>query len=164
MSDRKLFETAVAVVLEHEGSDYTVNPLDSGGATKYGIAKRWNPGVNIAELTREQAIEIYRDRYWNGQRYDRLPEVIAIKAFDLAVNMGKRSAVICLQRALRAVGLTVVIDGVLGPETWTAASEAEPFSLLAALRSEAAGEYRVLVARNGDQAAFLRGWLNRAYS
>jgi len=35
---------------------------------------------------------------------------------------------------------------------------------MAALRSEAAGEYRVLAAKNQDQVVFLNGWLNRAYA
>ena len=35
---------------------------------------------------------------------------------------------------------------------------------MAALRSEAAGEYRLRVARSADQVVFQGGWLNRAYA
>jgi len=33
---------------------------------KYGICQSANPDVDVAHLTREQALQIYRDRYWNS--------------------------------------------------------------------------------------------------
>ena len=93
-----------------------------------------------------------------------LPEPVAIKVFDLAVNLGDQTAVICLQRALRACNLKVKTDGLLGPETCGAAERADAAALMAAFRSEAAGEYRLRVARDAGQAAFRDGWLNRAYA
>ena len=164
LTSRKLFERAIEVVLEHEGDTYTDNPTDRGGPTKFGIAKRWNPDLDVASLTRAQAIEVYWERYWRGRWYDSLPDSIAIKTFDLAVNLGSQTAVKCIQRALHACGLQVVIDGILGNETCGAAGKANPDALLAALKSEAAGEYRLLVARSADQAVFQGGWLNRAYA
>jgi lysozyme family protein len=164
MTSRELFDRAIEVVLAHEGETYTNHPNDRGGSTKFGISQRWNPGVNVRELTRAQAIEIYWERYWEGRRYEQLPERVAIKVFDLAVNLGEQTAVSCLQRALRACGTRVTVDGRLGPETCGAAVEADEAALMASLRSEAAGEYRVRVARRADQAAFQGGWLNRAYS
>ncbi len=100
----------------------------------------------------------------HGHRYEFLPEVIAIKVFDLAVNLGHKTAVMCLQRALHACGLRVAIDGRLGMETCGAAGQADQGALMAALRSEAAGEYRLRVARSADQVVFQGGWLNRAYA
>lgn len=163
MTSRQLFDRAIEVVLEHEGETYTDNPNDRGGPTKFGIAQRWNPDVDVRELTRGQAIEIYWERYWKGRGYEDLRERIAIKVFDLAVNLGEKTVVTCLQRALRACGVPVKVDGRLGPETFGAARWTDDVPLLAALRSEAAGEYRLRVARDGDQTAFERGWLNRAY-
>ena len=89
------------------------------------------------------------------------------RALRVAVDLrllGERTVISCLQRALLACGIRVKIDGRLGPETWGAASRAEEAVLLAALRSEAAGEYRLRVARDADQATFRDGWLNRAYA
>jgi len=163
MTSRELFERAIEVVLAHEGDTFTDNPNDRGGPTKYGISQRWNPDVDVRELTRERAIEIYWERYWRGRGYERLPEAVAIKVFDLAVNLGDRTAGRCLQRALRACGTAVKVDGRIGPETSGAVRWTDEAVLLAALRSEAAGEYRLRVARDSDQAAFERGWLNRAY-
>ncbi len=164
MTSRELFDQAIEVVLEHEGDTYTDNPLDRGGPTKFGISQRWNPDLDVKSLTRTQAIEVYWGRYWRGRRYDCLPKSIAIKTFDLAVNLGHQTAVTCLQRALQASGLHVAIDGVLGNETCGAAGKANQDALLAALRSEAAGEYRLRVARRSDQVVFRDGWLNRAYA
>ena len=164
MTSRELFDRAIEVVLEHEGDAYIDNPLDRGGPTKFGIAQRWNPDLDVKSLTRARVIEVYWERYWLGHRYEFLPEAIAIKVFDLAVNLGNRTAVTCLQRALQACGLRVVIDGILGTETCGAARQADQTALMAALRSEAAGEYRLLVARHSDQIVFQGGWLNRAYA
>jgi len=164
VTSRELFDRAIDVVLMHEGQILTDHPDDRGGPTKFGISQRWNPDVNVRELTRDQAIEIYWERYWLGRGYERLPEPVAIKVFDLAVNLGDQTAVTCLQRALRACGIRVKIDGRLGPETCGAAGRADAAVLIAALRSEAAGEYRIRVARDAGQATFRDGWLNRAYS
>lgn len=163
MSSRETFDKAVEVVLAHEGG-FVDHPADGGGATNYGISSTYNPGVDVASLTREDAIEIYFEKYWSGNGYELLPERLAIKVFDLAVNMGRNAAVTCLQRALRATGTMVAIDGVLGPETAGAAALLCELAILAALRSEAAGEYRVKLVRDPTQAPFAAGWIARAYA
>ena len=163
MTSRDLFEKAIEIVLEHEGG-FVDHPNDAGGATNWGISSRWNPGVDVANLTREDAIEIYWTTRWDDRGYDRLPERIGVKIFDLAVNMGERNAGLILQRALRAVGIRVAIDGLIGLETIGAAARACEVALLAAVRSEAAGEYRIRLVRDESQAPFAEGWLERAYS
>jgi lysozyme family protein len=161
------FERAVARVLGDEGG-YADNPSDPGGETKFGISKREYPQLDIAALTRADAVAIYyRDR-WQRYRYSELPGPIAAKVFDLAVNIGPAHAVRCLQRALRACGRRLTEDGALGRATATAAAGANQLALAAALRAEAAGYYRALAAlergrRAGGDREFLDGWLNRAY-
>lgn len=162
MESRELFDLAIEVVLQHEGGS-SDHPRDAGGRTRFGICERYNPGVDLENLTREEAIEIYWQKYWSGHRFDRLPVEIAVKVFDLAVNLGDAIAVACLQRALRACHITVTIDGIIGPQTAGAARSAFEDSLLAAIRSEAAGEYRLRIAWHSDQAVFEIGWLARAY-
>jgi len=164
MTSRALFDQAIEVVLAHEGEALTDHPADRGGPTKFGIAQRWNPDLDVRHLNRQQAIEVYWERYWQGRGYERLPDAIAIKVFDLAVNLGGQTAVLCLQRALRASGIRVKVDGLLGPVTCGAAQGADGIVLLAALRSEAAGEYRIRLERDGSQGVFGTGWMNRAYA
>lgn len=163
MSSRETFDKAVEVVLAHEGG-YVDHPSDPGGATNYGISSAANPDVDVANLTRAGAIEIYWSSYWVGNGYDLLPERLAIKVFDLAVNMGRNAAICCLQRALRAAGQTVGLDGVIGPETAGAAGMLCELAVISALRSEAAGEYRVILVRNPSSAPFASGWISRAYA
>lgn len=106
-----VFERAVEVVLKHEGG-YVWHPRDPGGETNFGISKRAYPHLNIKELTREQAAEIYRKDYWEKCKIETLPEPLRLMVFDTAVNMGPQRAIGLLQAV---VGATV--DGSLGPET-----------------------------------------------
>lgn len=161
------FQRAVARVLRDEGG-YADNADDPGGQTKFGICKRDYPDLDIAALTRDQAIAIYYRDWWRRYRYADLPGPVAVKLLDLAVNIGPDHAGRCLQYALRACGRQMDYDGVVGPLTIAAARAANQLALLAALRSEAAGYYRTLAAlergrRPDGDREFLAGWLNRAY-
>lgn len=155
------FLAAVERVLAIEGG-YSSNPADPGGATKFGISARSNPGVDIATLTRDDAVRIYWTEWWLRFGFAQLPA--AAKTFDLAVNMGAANAIECLQRALRACGSPVTEDGALGPATALASRRADPAELMAALRSELTAHYRMVAANHNSGADFLKGWLNRAYA
>ena len=161
------FLTAVQRVLANEGG-YSSNPDDPGGATNFGISARSHPGLAVAALTRDAAVEIYWREWWLRFGFAQLPAAAAAKTFDLAVNIGAGHAIECLQRALRACGLPVTEDGVIGAVTAAEAARADPAALMAALRSELAGHYRLVAAKanqgNRDNAnKFLKGWLLRAY-
>ena len=75
-----------------------------------------------------------------------------------------QTALKCRQNTQYACAPQVLLDGLLGPETCGAAKQADQKALMAALRSEAAGECRLRVARSADQIVFQGGWLNRAYA
>ena len=60
MSD---FNKAVEKVLKFEGV-LSNDKYDAGGLTKYGISKRMYPSLDIANLTQEQAVAIYKRDYW----------------------------------------------------------------------------------------------------
>ena len=157
------FLIAVERVLANEGG-YSSNPADSGGATKFGISSRAHPGLDIATLTRDAAVQIYWREWWLRFGFSQLPAAVAAKTFDLAVNIGAGHAVECLQRALRACGLPVTEDGVLGAATAAEAARADPSALMSAIRSEAAGHYRLVAAHQPADREFLKGWLLRAYA
>lgn len=150
-----------AFVLQNEGG-YSNDASDAGGETKFGISKRSYPDIDMANLTEDQAAAIYERDFWAP--YASFPDRVATKVFDLAVNMGHKQAVLILQRALRCCGaLNVKDDGVLGPVTKSAVQVANQDLLIVALRSEAAGVYRLLAAKNPSQQKFLMGWLKRSY-
>ena len=58
----KSFEEIINKVLEHEGG-YVNDPTDLGGETKYGITKRFYPDLDIKNLTKEEAKQIYYNDY-----------------------------------------------------------------------------------------------------
>lgn len=165
MDDEARFRRAVEFVLAHEG-ELSEDPDDPGGVTKYGISARSYPELGpegIRRLTREQAIAIYRRDWWDRYGYARLPDPVAAKVFDLAVNMGPSAAHRILQLALRTCGFPVAADGVLGPQTLEAAHRADPERLMPELRAEAALHYALLVLQSPDRRRkYLRGWLRRA--
>ncbi|MGB6555138.1 MAG: glycosyl hydrolase 108 family protein [Candidatus Binataceae bacterium] len=94
------FLAAVSRVLEDEGGTENA-PDDPGGITRFGISAREYPTLDIANLTRADAIAIYYRDYWRPFGLDAAPGPIAAKVFDLAVNIGPSHAIGCLQRALR---------------------------------------------------------------
>jgi len=157
------FETAINSVLKHEGG-YVNDPKDAGGETKYGISKRSYPNVDIKNLTLEEAKAIYKRDFWDNQAYKNINDIeLSTKMFDLSVNMGATQANKLLQRALRAAGINVIDDGIVGVKTLTAVNTVDSSKLLASLRSEAAGYYRIIAAVKTNQVRFLQGWLTRAY-
>jgi lysozyme family protein len=65
------FSSVIKMILEHEGG-YVNHPSDPGGETKYGISKRAYPDIDIANLTEEDAEEIYYRDYWSKIKGDDL--------------------------------------------------------------------------------------------
>lgn len=81
------FDEAFNLILAFEGG-YSNDKNDPGGETKYGISKAAHPDLDIANLTIDQAKEIYRQEYWSPLGLDGKPWATAIMKFDCAVNQG----------------------------------------------------------------------------
>jgi lysozyme family protein len=157
------FLKAFDYVMMHEGG-YVNDKNDAGGETKYGISKRSYPKLDIKNLTRDQARQIYFCDFWLKAKCEQIDDDnIATKFFDLCVNTGIPQAVRLIQRALRSVGQNTIEDGIIGPITLVAINKADPTDMLAALKSEAAGFYRLITQANPSQKRFIEGWLNRVY-
>lgn len=165
MQYHEWFEEAFKTVIGHEGG-YVNNPNDKGGETKYGISKRSYPSLDIKNLTLDHAKYLYYNDYWVKNKCNIISTYYtAEKLFDLSVNMGCKQAAIVLQRALRSVlGKELTEDGIVGLNTTNTLLKAPEDRLITALRSEAAGFYRLIVQKDPTQKEFLNGWLNRAYS
>lgn len=113
------FKMAVNLTLEKEGilSDHKD---DAGGLTKYGISQAAYPGLDIANLSKEDAIKIYKRDYWDKAQCLELPYPLDVMVFDTAVNHGVTKAVKILQESL---GLKA--DGIVGQQTRAAARTAK---------------------------------------
>jgi lysozyme family protein len=135
------FDTAINRLLGNEGG-YVNNPADPGGETNWGISKRSYPNLDIATLTREAAIAIYKSDFWDKVDGDALPPGVGFQMLDFAVNSGIGTATRALQRA---VG--VADDGAFGPMS------------LAALKAQSAAD--TIMRLLGERLLFmsgLRGW------
>lgn len=151
------WEKAIAFVLKMEG-DYTLDPNDPGGETKYGISHKAYPSLDIKNLTIEQAKEIYQRDYWQACRCDELPSGFALCVFDTAVNQGVGKAKRILQMALE-----VDVDGIIGDKTISAAFKAKPSRVKKYLAIRLA-EYARLMAHNNDLLVFAINWSYRVLS
>ena len=157
------FDLAFKDVLYWEGG-YVNYPNHPGGQTKWGISKKLYPNLDIKNLTIEQAKQIYYCDFWQKIPFEKIvSDEISTKLFSICINMGNLAGVRCIQRALRAVDCVVKDDGILGNITLKSVNAANSDMLLAALKSEAAGYYRILSVKNPKLGIFLDGWLNRAY-
>lgn len=92
--------------------DYSNDPKDPGGETKFGISKRSYPHLDIKNLTRAQVKPIYLYDFWGPAGCAAVPPALKYPLFDFAVNSGPKAAVRALQRRLG-----VEADGIIGPVT-----------------------------------------------
>lgn len=132
---------------------------DAGGLTKWGIDQRSHPKVDIENLDYTTAAAIYDFEYWREIRGDELPNGFDLVVFDIAVNNGKHTAGLLLQKALGGLYLAR-LDGIIGPKTIAACNKANKGNLLRMLelREE---YYRQIVFHNPKKKKFLNGWINR---
>lgn len=168
----KAFEEVV--MLEGGYNDYE---QDKGGATKYGISLRFLKLIDadldgdghvsqsdIKALTEENAKEFYHKHFWKHYKCESYRNAeLSARIFSMLINMRSKQVGRILQRALRAVGVNVKEDGIVGPITRRHLNKCKLHPLMAAIRSEQAGFYRLVVQNDPTQAIFLKGWLARAY-
>ena len=150
------FNDIIEVVLEHEGG-YVNDPDDPGGETNFGVAKRSHPDVDIANLTKDGAKEIYKKVYWDKNKVEKLSIHLRHIYFDMCVNQGRGRAVKILQQAANAKGANLKVDGGLGPKTITALKGVE----LDRVRAYRIKYYADLVTRKPDLEKFYFGWFRR---
>lgn len=128
------FDIAVEQVLQAEGylSDHVA---DRGGLTKYGISQNANPDIDVANLTQQEAIDIYQERYWDQiDGIEDMSQAQALVAFDTAVNHG-------VGYANKLVAET---NGDIG-----------------AMLNARLDYYDQIIANDASQAVFAAGWDNR---
>ena len=144
------FHRCISLILGEEGGIEN-HRKDPGGLTNYGISQRSDPTLNIAALTLDDAKAIYRRDYWQPIHGDELPSGLDLLMLDCAINQGVTTALQLLQQALR-----IQDDGLIGPQTLSAAEAAMP-GLLDAFDAERALRYEF----NRNEETFGRGWYRR---
>lgn len=145
------FLTAINRVLGIEGG-YSADPKDPGGETNWGISKRSYPNLDIASLTRDDAIAIYERDFWSKIDGDALPPGIGYQCLDFAVNSGVGTALRALQRA---VG--VADDGVFGPVSMAALKAQDAADTIMRFLAERL----MFMSGLSNWPSFGRGWARR---
>jgi lysozyme family protein len=151
MTEKELFEKALAIVLEFEG----YKTEDTGGRTVFGISENAHPEEveKMWNMPEDQALEIakgiYSLEYWEklfDERNRALtffeggPEC-AVCLFDTAVNLGVAKAIEIWQNGRRECNIDF--------------KKLREFILWARV------EHYVNLARKIKYKPYLRGWLNR---
>lgn len=154
------FKTAVSKTLTHEGG-YVNNPADRGGPTKYGITQADMPGVNIANITADQAAQYYAENYWKPLYSQITDQLLAEKVFDMGVLFGAATAVKMLQISMtNEIGL--VSDGVFGPNTLAAVNQSS--GLLPGYKTTLIQHVVNIVNVHPEDGVFINGWISRINS
>lgn len=178
------FDLVIPMILNDEGDEFINDPLDLGGATKYGISykflKKVQPEATIKTvelLTREQAIYLYRIHFWEFYELDKLNDIkIASVCMELFVNMSPQSAAIVIQRAINDYNLcnnimvndtchNLIVDGIFGTKSKTALQQVSCFGdsrFLPYLKLSQIKHYCDEVDKKPNQLKFLKGWVLRA--
>lgn len=171
-------------LIKREGG-YVNNPVDRGGATKFGITEavaRTNGFKgSMKDLPLDVAKAIYKKQYWTAPRFDQVNTIsseVAEELLDTGVNCGTGFAKPLLQRALNLLNNQgkagfpdLVIDGVYGSETLRAlktylakrGKEGEKV-LVRVLNIMQGQRYIEICERNPSQEQFFYGWISNRIS
>jgi lysozyme family protein len=172
-----IFDLALVRTLKHEGV-YSDDSCDTGGKTKWGIteivARSHGYQGEMRNLPMETAKEIYRKDYWHKNNLDEIAKYdtdIAIKLFDIGVNMGTGTAGLFLQRVINCLSRNqniyphLILDGVIGTKTLEAlkklSGQVEKQVLLKMINVFQGMRYIQICERDSSQEAFIRGWFRR---
>ena len=182
------FDKAMGDVLKNEGG-YVKDPIDRGGETIYGVSRRYWPSwagwaivdqmlkgtgtVQPSERLDLAVKDFYRAEFWDRCNCDALPQGIATKVFDTAVNVGVTTACRWLQESLNILNRNgksypdIEEDGKLGPATLRSLKalinlEGDCKLLLTAFHFRQGMHYWEQMKKSPVQEKFARGWFARA--
>ena len=127
------FNSSVNKVLNFEGG-YVAKDGKTGSPANFGINQKFNPDIDVSKLTKEQAVALYKTRYWDVIGGDNLPAKTAEIAFDAAVNQGPAYA-----------------------KQLLAQTNGDPARML----QQRAVDYTKIVQNDPSQAQYLPSWMNR---
>lgn len=162
------FDAVMRLVLQHEAG-FTDDRRDPGNwtggkvgvgrllGTKYGIAANTFPNLDIRNLTKAQAVEIYRRQYAAPIRFDDLPAGVDYAVLDICINSGAVRAGLLLQGALAKLGRRVKVDGHVGDATVSEASAVPAARLIETLCADRLAYMRTLK----HWKTYGKGWTNR---
>lgn len=158
------FAKSVGHVLVEEGG-YVDNRLDPGGRTNRGVTQRYldasrakHPEMglpaDVADVTDAIATKLYSVNEWEEIQGDLLKDPVSYCMLDFAVNSGSEEAIRCLQR-----GLSIPVDGVMGPQTIKAANDCVTFTVM-----QLSTQRVMFLMKLREFPTFGHDWISRAVS
>lgn len=163
------FKAALLIVLDHEGKEYTDDPDDNGGPTKWGIALNDDFGAlskilgrpataeDIKNMTPEIAAQIYEPNYWDPMSLDHVvSDYNSLVLFDQGVLEGIREVTVLAQQVCG-----IPDDGIFGPQTLAHVNAMGSADFCKAFLQSCANHYKGIVNANPKDAKYLAGWENR---
>lgn len=158
-----MFDLAFERIFDNEGGfqsdradrgNWTSGKIGIGKlrGTKFGLAAMTYPDLDIENLTRLEAKEIYRRDWWEALGMDKLRPAVAYQMFDAAINHGMYNATRIVQRALK-----VKADGIIGPVTGSTIAETDLDDLLMRFLAERL----VFMTEIATWGRYGRGWARR---
>ena len=175
-TEAERFQFAVRVVLEHEGG-LTDDKADPGGISKYGISLKFirsehlcidsdckDDANEIINLTQKQADSIYFEYFWSKFHFNQIEnEIIATKAFDMAVNSGPSESILLLKKALnKVISEPVSLDYTLDEETVDIINNVDCDRLHRAMIAVEKDFYSKIIKEHPQFVIFRDGWMARA--
>ncbi len=169
------FNTAVRLTLVHEGGfqkDFNDHANWSSGVigegtlvgTKYGITALDMPGIDIENITEDQAIQYYSEHYWK-QLYSQIDsQVVANKLFDMGVLFGVGEAVKLLQIVLQTSDPKLTVDEDFGDETLTELNQIDETSMLNAYKTALVAYVLRIAVNKPAERGDVGGWIKRINS
>lgn len=153
--DKEKFEKAMKFIRVVEGGKF-FHPNDPGGFTNMGLTQRDYPKLDLQNLTRKQADDIFYKDYWKRSSASLLPFPAYISYFDAVVNTGIGRANKILQSALE-----VEQDGIIGALTLKKVKDVDPVKLAINLAEGKQKFYINLSSKNSRYRPFMKGWTRR---
>ena len=158
----------IADIIERESEEYTNDPNDRGGPTKYGITlrtlfkyrKEECTASDVENLEKPEAITIYEQMYIVWPRFNELTNTELMEyVVDCGVLHGCHRTIKWLQETMGGLQ----IDGLLGPISIQAINHCEMhrgilFRLIA-IRCQKIADF---VQSYPSQLEYLEGWIVRA--
>lgn len=112
---------------------------------------------SVRLITPREVCTIYHDFYWQRIEAENYHPILALAAFDSAINFGTGGATQFIQMILPGLA----VDGVIGRFTRAAIAQCDPISTAFALVGARIDYRYARVREREDQQRFLAGWLNR---
>jgi lysozyme family protein len=156
-----IFLPAFEKLMKWEGEVFTNDPVDPGGATKFGITRaswdNFDSEKDLESILKSDAEILYEMEYWRPLRLGLCGhQCLADTLLSFAVNQGKKTAVRRLQGIL---GLPT--DGILGPASFIALDHANCVKINEAYLDKTIEFYNKLINRRPELVKFEKGWKAR---